>query len=344
MIKNTEGLILLVFFLQALAACGQQQDHAKAAAKAQSEYQAPDYVDTSSFSEKELVIISDSIALPATLTLPDGDGPFPAVVLVHGSGPQDRDETILANKPFRDLAWGLASKGIAVLRYDKRTRIAPYSFLNKIFTVKEEVTADALRALQLVREIEKVNPNATYLLGHSLGGALAPRIAAEDGKLKGIIVMAGTARSFEEILSEQGKYLASTDTSPAMQFQRALLDTLSAKIRRLTSKDSVNPSLIAGAPAAYYLDFRKENPPERAASLGINILVLQGKRDYQVTMEDFAMWQSALSNQRLARLKTYESLNHLFMPGEGKSTPEEYSIPSHIPGYVINDIANWILK
>ena len=85
-------------------------------------YVTPAYVDVTSFTETEVTVGSGQWALPGTLTIPRGAGPFPGVVLVHGSGPNDRDETIGPNKPFRDLAQGLASKGIAVLRYEKRTK------------------------------------------------------------------------------------------------------------------------------------------------------------------------------------------------------------------------------
>ena len=105
----------------------------------------------------------------------------------------------------------------------------------------------------------------------------------------------------------------------------------------------MNPASIGGAPAAYFLDFRQENAPARAAKLGIPTLVLQGGRDYQVTNKDFSLWQKALTGKPNATFKTYQSLNHLFMPGEGPSTPKEYETPNHIPKYVINDIAGWIL-
>lgn len=342
--KNLHLWILFFLLAHSITACAQKPDVAQKMTTDKSGYSSPGYVDTSLFCEQELKITGDGLALPATLSVPNGKGPFAAIILVHGSGPNDRDETIFANKPFRDLAWGLASRGIAVLRYEKRSKVAPMSFAGKVFTVKEEVTDDALAGLRLLRSNQTIDPGAIYILGHSLGATLAPRIAAQDGKLKGMVIMAGTARPLEDIIAEQASYLLATDSSPAMQYQKTMLDSMSAKIRRLTSKDSLNPASVGGAPAAYFLDFRNENAPLRAASLGIRTLVLQGERDYQVTEKDFSLWQKALSGKPGAKLKTYPSLNHLFMAGEGPSTPKEYTEPNHIPKYVIDDIANWIVS
>lgn len=335
-------LIALLVLLHGIVACGQAQEKVSKPVVNASSYSTPDYADTSTFREEEIQVVSSGITLPGTLSMPYGNGPFPAVILVHGSGPHDRDETIYVNKPFRDLAWGLASKGIAVLRYDKRSKVAPMSFAKKVFTVKEEVTDDAVEALKFLRTKPNVDAAATFVLGHSLGATLAPRIAEEDGKVRGIIVMAGTARPFEEIISEQAAYLVTTDTSAAMQLQKTMLDSMAAKVRRLTSKDSLNPASVGGAPAAYFLDFRQENAPARAARLGKPALVLQGKRDYQVTQTDFALWEKALKGTPIATLKSYESLNHIFMTGIGPSTPKEYMEANHIPFYVIEDIAAWI--
>src|SRR5206468_3319025 len=116
---------------------------------------------------------------------------FPGVVLVHGSGAGDRDETMAPpsapSKPFRDLAWGLAQQGIVVLRYDKRARVQPAWYAGKNFTVYDEAIDDALSALTLLRQQPEVDGRHTYQLGHSLGAMLAPRIGKADGKVAGII-------------------------------------------------------------------------------------------------------------------------------------------------------------
>lgn len=145
----------------------------------------PSMAQTANFTERDTVVVTGRIRLPATLTIPSGARRAPAIVLVHGSGPNDRDETLGANKPFRDLAAGLAGRGIVVLRYEKRSRAAPLSFMGHPFTVNDEVVDDALSAVVLLRGLPEVDPQRVVVLGHSLGGTLAPRIGSGTPRLPG---------------------------------------------------------------------------------------------------------------------------------------------------------------
>ena len=111
------------------------------------------------------ITVPGPVPLPGTLTLPKGKGPFRGVVLVHGSGAGDRDETLVGNKPFRDIAWGLAEHGIVVLRYDKRARVSPGWFVNRGFTVFDETIQDALSALGLLRLAAGSRPDAHRCAG-----------------------------------------------------------------------------------------------------------------------------------------------------------------------------------
>ena len=118
--------------------------------------------------------------LPGTLTVPKGEGPFPAVILLQGSGPSDRDETIGGLKPFRDIAEGLAEQGVAVYRFDKRT----YAYgaelsVKKDISLADEYLEDAVNAVQLLAKQEKIDPARIWVLGHSLGGTAVPAIARE---------------------------------------------------------------------------------------------------------------------------------------------------------------------
>ena len=180
------------------------------AAGAEIPYTPPSYASASSYAETTPTVGSGEWALPATLTVPAGTGPFPAVVLVHGSGPNDRDETVGANKPFKDLATGLASRGIAVLRYDKRTRVhrARTAKLTGL-TVREEVIEDVLEAVKALRAQPGIDSARVFVLGHSLGGMLIPRIASADPTIPGFIVMAG-AKAAERMAKACGRTLAGT--------------------------------------------------------------------------------------------------------------------------------------
>ena len=126
--------------------------------------------------ETDIQVCTGNFKLPGTLTLPKNGKDLPVVILVHGSGASDRDETVGANKPFRDLAYGLAERGIAVIRYDKRTKVygADSAPAGKEITFDEESVDDALSAIKLARSIPTINPERIYILGHSLGGTLAP--------------------------------------------------------------------------------------------------------------------------------------------------------------------------
>ncbi len=313
-------------------------------------YEAPAYVDTSKFAEQEVTVGTGEWALPGTLSLPVGDGPFPALVLVHGSGPNDRDETIGPNKPFRDLAWGLATRGIAVLRYEKRTREHASKFTPELIdtlTVKEETIDDALAAVTLLRQTAGIDPSRVYVLGHSLGGYVLPRIGDADPLIAGLVFLAGSTRPIEDLALEQVTYIAGLDgtTSPDEQ---AAIDQLAAQVAR--AKDpALAPSTPASElplnmPAAYLLDMRGYDPAVTAKALEQRMFIAQGARDYQVTMEDFEGWKAALGSRPDVEFQLYPDLNHLFMAGEGKGTPDEYLAAGHVAEPVIDDVAAWMLK
>ena len=159
---------------------------------------APATAQAHAANERSLMIASPLGPLPGTLTLPAGNGPFPAVLLVAGSGPMDRDETIGPNKPFRDLARGFAAAGIASLRYDKRTLAYGAQMANKPITVDDEVTDDAVTALRLLGQQPQIDPHRLFVLGHSLGGLMVPRIAQRLVERGGI----GNGRHTEALLGE----------------------------------------------------------------------------------------------------------------------------------------------
>lgn len=316
-------------------------------------YVAPAYSTAGAFTEREVTIGADEWKLPGALLLPKSSKPVAAVVLVHGSGPNDRDETILGNRPFRDLAEGLASCGIAVLRYDKRTKVYGMKMAQvKNLTVREETVDDAVRAVELLRSQPEIDAKRVFVLGHSLGGYLLPMILQQSGKAAGGIALAGSTRPLEDLVLEQMEYLIPIQTAGSEEAKKEGQKKLDETRREVAAIKALDPAKDSGAadapallgmPAPYLLALRGYNPPAVAAGLHLPLLILQGERDYQVTMEDFAGWKAALGHRKDVTLKSYPALNHLFMEGTGKSTPAEYSKPGHVSASVVEDIAKWVL-
>ncbi len=272
---------------------------------------------------------------------------WPAVVLVHGSGPQDRDESIGGCKPFRDLAWGLAARGIAVLRYEKRTlqHAERFSQIGTI-TVREETVDDAVSAVWRVSHDSEIDPQRIFILGHSLGGTLLPRIAREAPQAAGMIIISGSTRPLADVIMEQMRGLTLAKGSPSFQEQEQL--KILEKQAKLADSPSLTPDarpeeLPLGLPASYWIDLRGYDPVSTARTLRRPMLILHGARDYQVTQEDLEGWKAGLAGQADVKIIQYPSLNHLMIAGQGRSTAQEYDTPGHVDEQVIEDISRWIL-
>ncbi|MBK6406224.1 MAG: autorepressor SdpR family transcription factor [Holophagales bacterium] len=197
------------------------------------------YADPARVREREVTVGSGAWALPGTLTLPaEQSGLSPALVLVHGSGPHDRDESVGGTKVFRDLAGGLAARGVVVLRYEKRTKAHGARMQDHPVTVREEVVDDALAAIALLRAQPEVDGKRVAVLGHSLGGMLAPRIAADDPVLAGLVILAGNTRPLDVLASEQVDYLVSVGAAT-----KAQADALNAEMAKVRAIDPAKPPL-----------------------------------------------------------------------------------------------------
>lgn len=312
----------------------------------------PVVYDDAKMSERAFTVGADGFRLPGTLTLPkcataSGTRKVPCVILVHGSGPNDRDETAGPNKPFRDLAWGLAERGIAVVRYDKRTKVYGTACIpaGREADYDTEAVDDAVAAVDQVKAVPEIASDSIYVLGHSLGGTLAPRIAERSNGLAGIIILAGLARPLEDAFEEQFVYTSSlTDASADTKARLEELKRQLANVRKLGTGefDESIPLPSLGLPRSYWLFAHAYKPVEVAAELKLPILVLQGERDYQVTMEDFGLWRFGLLRCKNALFKSYPKLNHLLQEGSGKATPFEYNRASPVPAYVVDDIASFV--
>ncbi len=307
-------------------------------------WQPASYVDIDAFDEEEVTLGTGPLAVPGTLSRPRQPGPWPAVVLLPGSGPSDRDGTIIATKPLKDLAWGLASRGVAVLRFDKVTLAHPEEFRQlRGYTVNDEYLPAAVAAVELLRAEPAVS--RIFLAGHSLGGTVAPRVAAAEPTIAGLILLAGGAQPMYWSVVRQLRYLAGLNPDPAVG-----QPAVDATTRQALAVDSPDLSLSTPdselpfhVPASYWLDLRGHDPVAAAAALPQPILILQGGRDYQATVaDDLALWQAGLADRPGVTVRIYPADNHAFIPGDAVSTPADYQSPEHLDPAVVADIATWI--
>ena len=299
--------------------------------------------DADPFVERDLLVGDGDTGLPGTLALPKGAGPFPAIVLVHGSGPHDRDETIGPNKPFLDIARGLATQGIAVLRYEKRTRARPQDLAGKPFGVDEETTHDAVRAVAALRAVEGIDPGRVYVLGHSQGGMMAPRIAAMSGHVAGLVLLAAPARPLLDIVIEQNRRLAVLDDGKTSDAERDAITALikQARVARDPATTATDTSIM-GLPVGYWRSIDSVDAVAEAREVALPMLVLQGARDIQVVDADWQRWRGAFRSDKRVQFKLYDTLNHLGIAGEGDGSLAEYQIPGHVDATLIADVAAWI--
>ncbi|MEV5651314.1 alpha/beta fold hydrolase [Nocardia sp. NPDC052254] len=310
-------------------------------------WRPPDHVDETAFDEQDVTLGTDPYTVSGTLTTPRQSTGCPAVVLLAGGGPFDRDGTAGSNKPLKDLAWGLAGRGIAVLRFDKIT----HTHRNAVshvdgFTMTDEYVPQTVAAVGVLRAHPAVDAERVFLLGHSMGGKVAPRVAAAEPAIAGMILMAADAEPMHRAAVRVTRYLAAL--SPGGEAAaRSAIETLTRQAE-LVDAPELSPATPAGdlplgLSAAYWLDLRDYDPVATAAAVGKPMLILQGGRDYQVTVDDdLARWRAGLEGCRGVTIRVYDADNHLFFPGTGPSTPAEYAAPQHVDPQVVTDIATWL--
>jgi hypothetical protein len=301
---------------------------------------------------EEKITIGTEYPLNGLLSIPEcGTAPYPAVVLVHGSGPNDMNEKVGNNYFFRDLSEGLAEHGIAAIRYDKRTRTYGKELVkNTGLTVKEETIEDAVFAAELLRKNLRIDPKKIFIAGHSMGGMLAPRIDAEGGNFAGIIILAGSPRKIEEIIIDQQENYLKTANGIIKWIAGKQIGKIVEKLNGIydmTDEEAKAASVIGKYVKAYYFKEWGMNPSiNYLKNLLKPILVMHGDADFHVFVKsDFEKYKEILANHPNAGFKLYPNLNHLFMPvvyGDIKKALKEYKKAQKIDKDVINDIANWI--
>ena len=315
-------------------------------AKNKAAYIEPSYCNTSKFYESKLAVKTGTYSLPGVLCIPNNIDYPPIAILIAGSGPNDKDETVGPNKPLKDIAVGLASQGIASYRYDKRTLVYGNEFIKQPDKngIYEEVIEDALSAIELIKKNPQFSKSKISIIGHSLGAMCTPLIAKKNKSVNAIILLAGNARPLEDLLIEQYNYIFNLDSIDVEEKKE--MDKLNIQVKTVKDakllKLAKSEDLPLGLPSFYWQSLKSYNQTEVVKKIKQPILILQGERDYQVTMTDFNLWKEVLHSNPKNKFISYPTLNHLFMPGLVKSTPDEYDKPNNVFEQVIVDMATWI--
>lgn len=286
------------------------------------QWEPPEYVDEGAFEEEQLTLDAPGdCGLGATLTMPTGDDSVAGVVFVHGSGDQERDQTAGPNKTFKELAWGLATEGVATLRYDQRPFACDVDRTEA--TIDDLIVDDALTAVDRLRAKDRID--SVIVAGHSLGGRLAPRIAVQDSNLDGLVMLAPLAESVPDAIVRQSRHQFEVEADlPSDEVEEAMetVEALSEQLRTLDIDDDELINLGGGERGRPFFESLAEfEHVETAAELSIPRLLVQGERDSFVTVDDdLPIWQEAFGDDPAVDIQQYEDLNHRFQP-VGRATP-----------------------
>lgn len=312
-------------------------------------FKLPSYADTTKFYEIDVTFGVPGLELPAKITIPRALRQYPAVVLVHGSGPNDMDETIGGHKVFRDIAYGLSSNGIVVMRYEKRTREHPGKIAENYdnLTIWEESMEDAIKAVEFLQDKDYVDPYKIFILGHSLGGHIAPRIAKAFSGIAGIIIMNGNARKLHQIVLDQYEYIFNLD-GKLNDYEKQELAKIRSQVDNIEkgnfTDSTARDSLLLMLPAKYWRDLARYDAVETAKSLTVPILILAAENDYQILPLEFDLWKRGLSENKNVSFKMFKKLNHLMVDSPKKSKPSDYEKEGNVNEEVIKTIIDWIKK
>ncbi len=294
--------------------------------------------------ETPLTLGTGEWAVDAMLTKPAGRGPHPAVVLVHGSGPGTMDMNVGGSTIFRDIAWGLAARGIAVLRYTKRpTQHADkFKALNRKPSLDEEYIEDASSAVAALRRTSGIDARRIYVLGNSMGAALAATIANRN-QLPGAIAFAGSPRSVGDILIEQATYGLSVATDDKARTRAREVIANGERINAITPASDPE-EVIHGSPVKVWRELMAVKPVDQVRALskrGGRALIMHGDRDYLINESDWQAWQPVASLPGVT-MRRFPKLNHIMQEGEGKMTFDEYRWTRPVSGELLDVVAAWV--
>jgi pimeloyl-ACP methyl ester carboxylesterase len=313
-----------------------------------SEYTPPEYADPDSFVARNVTVDAGDVDLDGVLAVPQGDGPFPGVLLVHGAGIHDPEGTAGATKILKDFAWGLASEGVAVMRYE--ARLAEHDVPDAEFTLDRIVVDDAVAALDEVAAADALDDESVFVAGHSQGGMCAPRIAARHGGAAGVVVLDGLP-DYDVDPDDDAEFMRySFDPyGDLTDEEEDELATEKAELQRVADRDFAPDDTVLGRPGAFWESRLSFDPAGTVADLDAPVFVAGTERvdhDHQqplaeMSRETFETWQ-AVDAADGSRFEYYEDVGHYFREGPVPHSMESLHFGGNAAGYVVRDVAEWV--
>lgn len=318
--------------------------------------------------------LAKGVTLAGTLTMPKTGGPFPVALLITGSGPQDRNETLLGHKPFLVLSDYLTRRGIAVLRVDDRG-VAKSTGSFATATTADFAT-DVEAGIAFLKNHKGIDPKRIGLIGHSEGGVIAPMVAAETPDVAFIVLMAGTGVNGEEIIIEQGALIAKAGGAPADLIQRGketnrklfaiiksesdsvaaekkllaemklMLASLPEEERKAPNAEAQLTAQVKSINSPWFRYFLMYDPAPTLKRVKCPVLALNGEKDLQVPpTQNLPVIEAALKagGNRAYTVKLLPGLNHLFQTSNTGAPSEYATISETIAPVALKTIGDWIV-
>lgn len=298
----------------------------------------------------EKITIGEGTAYPLSgmLTLPDDiNTPVPAVVMVHGSGPSDMDEKVMKLTPFKDLAEGLAKRGIASIRYDKRTFAYKKEMAKDCGTVREETIDDALLATGMLKNDPRIDSGRVFILGHSMGAMLAPRIDADGADVKGLIMLAATPYRLEDVVLKQLKRSSGKSLlGLIVKLEDRIFSKKFSGLYEMSDEEAKKKKFAGNLTLYYFKEMGRKTATDYLLESDKPALIMQAERDFQVLADDdFKAFQALLAERKNTVFRLFPGLNHAFVEAVSDNilkATEEYGKERHIGDEVFDAIADFI--
>ena len=301
---------------------------------------ASDKLDENGYNETQYVYKTSNGEGNAVFTNTKGSEKTPLVILVHDQGYLDKNSTVGVRKVFRDLAYALADKGIASVRYD-RTNLDNDDIEDSIALMQEELLA----VYESCKNFEEIDNNRIYVLGYGVGGYLLPKLV-ERMDIDGLIIASSPCMDLHQSIYEKQMYEVECEVTMSEQNKKVRRKEIEAS--RDLIETLVNPEDfyqdIFGYSSSFWIQLQSYDAIQTVENLNLPVLITQGSNDYEVSSNAYNQWQHGLKDSKLVSLKYYKNMDHLFTIRNSTSVPADCLSESTIADAFVNDISKFVQK